>query len=104
MHQLSLKEIKRLIKRERKLKGISQKEMATQLGITQAAYSHFESDDKPLPVNRLNEIAQILNIDTLDFSSNSSDQMQVMNSHLSNISESLSQIATTLTQIYQDRN
>ena len=59
------------IKRVRKEKGITQKELAEKLGITQAAVSHFELSDKDSPVlklrlSTLEKLAEALDVELTD--------------------------------------
>jgi|GEM_PF-2226672 len=63
---MTLNQIKETIKRERKLAGLSQEDMAKKLDIYQVAYSKFEAKGKPIPVKRLKEIVHVLGIDDLD--------------------------------------
>ncbi|MCK4259850.1 MAG: helix-turn-helix transcriptional regulator [Halanaerobiales bacterium] len=60
MCQNDLQTIKKRIALARKEAGHTQGEMAKLLGISQPAYSYYESGDKPLPVAKINKIAQIL--------------------------------------------
>ncbi|MCF6184283.1 MAG: helix-turn-helix domain-containing protein [Bacteroidales bacterium] len=53
------------IRKIRELKGFSQEYMATQLGISQVAYSKFEKDDKYVNFEKLRNISKILEIDPL---------------------------------------
>ena len=58
------------IKRVRKEKGITQKELAEKLGITQAAVCHFESSDKTVPMkfrlSTLEKLAEALDVELTD--------------------------------------
>ena len=69
------------IRRIRDQKGISQEYMATQLAMTQPNYSRIESEESKLTIDRLQEIAQILetDIDTLLDSSKITIQNQTNN-------------------------
>lgn len=58
----SLQQIKNNVSELRKKTGLTQKEMAEKLSITQPAYSYYETGDKPLPINKLKAISEILNI------------------------------------------
>ena len=58
-------ELSTKIRKIRELKGISQENVAVQLGISQAAYSRMEKDDKSLTFDKLKDIAYILEIDPL---------------------------------------
>jgi len=49
----------------RKIRGISQQEIASKLGMTQVNYSRFETGKTSLTVERLVKIARILNIDLI---------------------------------------
>ena len=69
------------IRRIRDQKGISQEYMATQLDMTQPNYSRIESEESKLTIDRLQDIAQILetDIDTLLDSSKITIQNQTNN-------------------------
>ena len=54
------------IKRIREQKGYSQEYMATKLGMQQATYSRLESQESKLTINRLQDIAIILETDIVD--------------------------------------
>lgn len=54
------------IRKIRELKGYSQQYMAEQLGITQAAYSKIESNEKSINFDKLKTIANILEINPLE--------------------------------------
>jgi len=58
-------EISAKIRKIRELKGISQENVATRLGISQAAYSRLEKDDKLLTFDKLESISEILDIDPM---------------------------------------
>ena len=55
------------IRRIRDQKGYSQDSMAVELGITQTAYSRIESGESKLTIDRLQEIAKILDTDISAF-------------------------------------
>lgn len=48
------------LKEARKERGLSHENMATELGISQAAYTHIEKHESKLTVERLLKISQIL--------------------------------------------
>ncbi len=52
------------IRKLRELKEYSQEYMAQQMSITASAYSKLERDETDMTLNRLNEIAKILGVDT----------------------------------------
>ena len=54
------------IKKIREWKNLTQEEMATKLNITQANYSKYEREAVGLSLNRLEEIAKALDVDTTD--------------------------------------
>jgi transcriptional regulator with XRE-family HTH domain len=54
------------IKNIRELKNLTQDYMATQLDITQGAYSKIERGETDMPLSRLEQIAKILGIKLLD--------------------------------------
>lgn len=47
----------------RKQKGISQTEMASKLGISLAAYNHYENGKRKIPQEVVSKICKILEID-----------------------------------------
>lgn len=49
----------------RKIRGISQQEIASKLGMTQVNYSRFETGKTTLTVERLVKIARILQVDLI---------------------------------------
>lgn len=51
------------LKQLRELKNFTQEYMAQQLGLSTRAYSKIESGETQLTINRLNEIAAILEVD-----------------------------------------
>ena len=55
------------IRKVRELKGFSQDYMAEKLKISQASYARIENEHTQITVNRLFELAEILNTDILDF-------------------------------------
>ena len=55
------------IRKVRELKGFSQDYMAEKLKISQASYARIENEHTQITVNRLFELADILNTDILDF-------------------------------------
>lgn len=63
------KEIKNLgnkIKKLRELRNYSQEYMAENLGLSQSAYSKLETDQTELSYNRLNKIAELLQVSISD--------------------------------------
>ena len=79
------------IRRIRDQKGYSQYSMATELGLTQAAYSRLESGESKLTIDRLQEIAKILDTDISAFldSSKITIQNQTNNDNASGYVENL---------------
>ena len=67
------------IRKVRELKGISQEYMANKLGVTQAAYSKYEKDDKYVNFEKLAGIAELLEIDP--FKLISFDENNIFNSN-----------------------
>ena len=53
------------IRKQRQIKGYSQDYMASQLGISQNAYSKIESDQTNVKANTLERIAEILEVDKM---------------------------------------
>lgn len=54
------------IRRLRKQKNYTQSDMAEQLNITQRAYSKIENNEVQLKIDRLEEIARLLNVSAKD--------------------------------------
>ena len=54
------------IKQIRELKNVTQKYIATQLGLSIRAYSKIETGETQLTINRLNEISKALGIDPIE--------------------------------------
>lgn len=52
------------IRKVRELRNFTQEFMAKSLGITQGAYSRIETGQTMIDLNRMEEIARILNVDT----------------------------------------
>ena len=57
--------IGRNIRKWRELKGIKQEQLANQLGITKGALSNIENDKTDLSLHRIEQIANLLGIDTM---------------------------------------
>ena len=62
-----IKKIGHQITRIRKSKDLTQANMAEELGMTTSAYSKIERGDTNPPINRLLEIAKVLEVDVADF-------------------------------------
>ena len=54
------------LKQLRELKNFTQEYMANELGLSIRAYSKIETGETQLTINRLNEIAKILEIDPIE--------------------------------------
>lgn len=89
----NIQAIKSSIQRARKDKGLTQKEMAEKIGISQPAYSYYEKGDKPLPVNQLNKVLDILELQLEDLETAEIDP-------LIGIQHALNRIADVLEGIY----
>lgn len=59
--------VRNLIRKWRKSKGLSQENMATDLGISQTAYTNLENGHTQMTVERLVLIARLLDRDVVDF-------------------------------------
>ena len=59
-------------------KGISQKEMADMLDITQVTYSYYETGKQNPPVKRAKQIAEILGFDWIQFYPMSEEDKKVI--------------------------
>lgn len=55
------------IRKKRESKGFSQEYMANVLEISQASYARLENEDTKVTVERLSKIAEILDINIIDF-------------------------------------
>lgn len=66
-HHMKSKALIRKLKRIRRKQGVSQVEMAKKLGISQNAISKIELGQSELTLERLYKMADILEIDLLDF-------------------------------------
>ncbi len=62
-----MKKIGSRISRIRKSKDLTQANMAEELGMTTSAYSKIERGDTNPPVNRLVQIAKVLEVNIADF-------------------------------------
>lgn len=51
------------IKKYREIKGLTQVEVSDELGITQRAYSKIENDEVQIKIDRLEQLARILEVD-----------------------------------------
>lgn len=69
------------IRKVRELKGFSQDYMAEKLKINQASYARIENEHTQITVNRLFELADILNTDILDFFDVNRFCIQTQNNH-----------------------
>ncbi|MCO5232872.1 MAG: helix-turn-helix domain-containing protein [Chitinophagales bacterium] len=64
---ISTKDIRKKIASIRERKGYSQDFVANRLGLTQSAYSLIESGSRDLKVNRLLQIAIVLEVNVIEF-------------------------------------
>lgn len=62
-----MNDIRNNLVRIRKEKGISQRELAKRVGMTQAAINHFETGKRNLNINSLYKLAAGLNVPVCDF-------------------------------------
>ena len=95
MALLSLEQIKENIVNARKKASISQTEMAKLLDISQPAYSYYEKGEKPIPLNKIQKICQILSIPTksilgdLSIDENNQEILESINNNLDRIANKL---------------
>lgn len=89
----NIRGIKETILVARKEKGLTQKDMANKLNISQPAYSYYEKGDKPLPANQLKKVLEILDIEM--------EQLKDLENPIEVISKTLERIAETLERIEQ---
>lgn len=92
----NIKGIKETILTARKEKGYTQKDMAEKLSISQPAYSYYEKGDKPLPVNQLKKVLEILELEIDQLQTQVDDPLEVINQTLVRIAEALEKIADKL--------
>lgn len=90
----NIKGIKETIHKTRKTMGITQKEMADKLNISQPAYSYYEKGNKPLPAGQLKKVLDILELDLQKLDLTAADPLEQIN-------ESLIRIGDILEKIYQ---
>ncbi|WP_055667336.1 helix-turn-helix domain-containing protein [Desnuesiella massiliensis] len=99
MLSLSLEQIKENISYARKKAGMTQEEMYKLLDITQPAYSYYEKGEKPIPLNKIQKICEILSIPIKsilrDISLDESNEDTLLK-----ISNNLERIANTLDKLY----
>lgn len=84
-------DINALLKKEREIKGFTQKQVAEKLGIKLAAYNSFETGRSPIPENRKDEIIEILKSSALYFAfgrlkSKKKDKADINDHHMNNFS------------------
>lgn len=100
MSTLSLEQIKENIVTARKKAEITQEEMSKLLNITQPAYSYYEKGEKPIPLNKLQKICEILSIPIksllgdIIIDENNDDILVKLNNNLE-------RIANTLDNLYE---
>lgn len=87
----NIRGIKETILMARKEKGLTQKDMAKKLSISQPAYSYYEKGDKPLPANQLKKVLEILDIEAT--------QLKELDDPIESIKKSLERIANSLEKI-----
>ena len=88
----NIKGIKETILTARKEKGYTQKDMAEKLSISQPAYSYYEKGDKPLPVNQLKKVLDILELEIDQLQTHVDDPLESINHTLMRIAEALEKI------------
>lgn len=98
MSSLSLEQIKENISTARKQAGITQEEMSKLLDISQPAYSYYEKGEKPIPLNKIQKICEILSIPVksllgnLSIDENSEEILIKINNNLERISNTLDRL------------
>ncbi|MBI9013652.1 MAG: helix-turn-helix domain-containing protein [Clostridiales bacterium] len=92
----NIKGIKETILTARKEKGYTQKDMAEKLSISQPAYSYYEKGDKPLPVNQLKKVLEILELEIDQLQTQVNDPLEIINQTLVRIADTLEKIADKL--------
>lgn len=96
----SLDQIKKNITSARKQAGITQEEMSRLLSITQPAYSYYEKGEKPIPLEKIQKICEILSIPVKSLLGDTiiDDKNEDI---LYKINTNLERIADTLDKLYQ---
>lgn len=98
MSSLSLEQIKENISTARKQAGITQEEMSKLLDISQPAYSYYEKGEKPIPLNKIQKICEILSIPVksllgnLSIDENSEEILIKINNNLERISNTFDRL------------
>lgn len=90
----NIKGIKDTIFMARKQKGYTQKEMAEKLNISQPAYSYYEKGEKPLPVNQLDKVLDILEVEVSELDLKEVDPIK-------DVTRALNRIGDVLEKIYE---
>jgi transcriptional regulator with XRE-family HTH domain len=78
----------------RRSKGLTQEQMAEKLNITSVAYSNIERGESGVLMTRLEEIAQVMEIDLLDLLSLGEKNVIVLHGDISNSGSYFSQNVT----------
>lgn len=90
------------LRKLRELKGYSQEYVASQLGISQRAYSKIETNQAKLDWNRLAEIAKIFELETSDIVD--FDEKQLFKNHKpANLEKWLQVLPEKLIEQYEKR-
>jgi transcriptional regulator with XRE-family HTH domain len=100
------------IKRVREQKGYSQDFMATKLNISQASYARIESQETKLSIDRLQEIANVLDTNIFAFLDTSKLTIQTQtnnegaygNGYVENLHVENKEIAQKLVQALENEN
>lgn len=101
MVNYTLKEIKENISNARKYGNLTQGDMAQLLDITQPAYSYYETGDKPIPLNKIRKISEILSIPLTELLGEPTSTLATDTNNLSSINNNLERIANTLDKLYE---
>jgi len=55
--------IGRIMRLERKIRGLSQTDVAKEIGCDQSTFAQYESGARPIPYNRVSTIAAVFNLE-----------------------------------------
>ena len=98
------------IRQIRTLKGFSQDNMATELGISQKAYSLIENNESNINEEKLNKISKILKVTVDDIKNFNSDKIIHQNNHdsstgyiVENLHQQNQDLLESLKQQYEQR-
>ncbi len=74
----SLSSVGRTLQTLRQRHGISQERLAEYLGVARPMISYYENEDRPIPLEHLEKLADFFGVDAYDFLDESVDNQQTM--------------------------